>query len=262
MRPPPEVLLLPSDATVGQLLEAATAAFRAAYRMCANWTAEAVVAGLSVAVPPPTQQQAAVVPALPAPVSADAPAAGQSIGDGAAPMDVDGVDPSSPEAVAAATAAAAVSAAVAGTDGPTAGGGAAEPAAAAAGDDPERLAAQLSAAAISAAVAAQDGQPPAAQQAQQNGERQALLARRLADLLLPAEQQQQQEADGAPASGAGGSAEAARAAATNGLQLPSVTVAGRGIDWSVRWRHAGGCGCGARFDCMVSTPAAAMLALR
>lgn len=249
MQPPPEVLLLPADATVGQLLEAATTAFREAYRMCLNWTAEAVVGGLSVTAPPPPAPPLG----LPAPVAAAAaasPAAAEG-GNGAAPMEV---DPASPEAVAAATAAAAVSAAVAGADGAAANG------TAAGGSGEAQVAAAMAAAAVSAAVAAQDGVPaaqqaqqvqqpqqaqqPAEQQAadpqraQQEAEREALLARRLADLLLPP---QQQGPGPAPAAGAGGSADAARAAATNGLQLPAVTVAGREIDWSVRWRHAGGC---------------------
>lgn len=236
---------------MGQLLDAATAAFRGSYRMCADWTADAVVQGLSVAVPPP-----------PLPLMLAAPAAGDAMEvDGGAPaeaapvvaagapgpeaMDVDAAPAAGahaaaapaaadPEAqLAAAVAAAAVAAAVRGVDGVAAAADAA-----AVGQATQQLASVQ----LDQQQAQQDPQLSAeelAQRAQQEEERAALLATRLADVLLPPAQQQEQApaaaADAAPAAGSG-----APAAAPAPAQLPSVAVDGHGLDWAIRWRHAGG----------------------
>ncbi|KAL4420457.1 hypothetical protein ABPG75_010113 [Micractinium tetrahymenae] len=271
VRPPPEIVLLPADATVGQLLAAATAAFRESYRMCASWTADCVVGGLSVAVPPPP----APLPALPAPQQAE-----QVAGEA---MDVDGGALQEPAAAGAAAGAEAEAMDVDAAP-------AVPAAAAAAAADPEaQLAAAVAAAAVAAVLQEHDGsaaaaeagavgqatqqlaavqldQPQAqqgaqqlsdeeqAQRTQQEQQRAALLATRLADVLLPpAQQQEQQEAAGAGAAPATGSATAAAAEAA--AQLPSVVVDGHGLDWAIRWRHAGGledwevrCRCGVHDD--------------
>ena len=218
-RPPPEVLLLPADATVGQLLEAATAAYRASYRMCAAFNATSVVGGLSLDVPPPPPELAAA--------AADAQQQQQQ----AAGMEV---DPASPEAVAAATAAAAVAAAVGQADAMDVDPPATAVAAAAAGPGAE-------AAPAPAPAAEPEGGADAERRSQAAQQRQALLATRLADVLLPppAPPAAGAAADAAPRDGAGGSAQAARAEAAEACQLPAVTVAGSGYDWAVRWRHAG-----------------------
>lgn len=255
MRPPPEILLLPADATVGQLLDAATVAFRSSYRMCASWTADAVVDGLSVAVPPPALPPA---PAAGEAMEVDgglqaeaAPAAAAGSGElqamevdatPAAPAQAAAAVVEDPEArLSAAVAAAAVAAVVQELDGVAASG---------AGQATQ----QLGAVHVDEQQAQQEVQLSAeelAQRAQQDEQRAALLAARLADVLLPPPQQAPLAADADAARPAGSGTAAATEAAA---QLPSVVVDGRGLDWAIRWRHAG-MACGqltgwrARCDC-------------
>lgn len=168
---------------------------------------------------------------------------------GAAPTAAAAADPEAQ--LASAVAAAAVSAAVQGLDGPlaAAAGQASQQLGAAPLDQQQgQLGAQLSAEEL-------------AQRAQQDEQRATLLATRLADVLLPPAQQH------APA-GASDAAQAAGSGAAATVQPPSVVVDGRGLDWAIRWRHAGA-SCGqankgqpCRRPCIAPGPARQMHDLR
>jgi hypothetical protein len=91
VQPPPELLVLPRGATLGDFMAAATAAFRDLYRMCApDFVANTIVAGLRApgagAGAPPAWDPAAPLAALLPPPPPPPPPSGSSAAQVAAAL--------------------------------------------------------------------------------------------------------------------------------------------------------------------------------